>query len=293
MTKTAAEVEEEVVAQRGQLDRTVEALKDKMTLGQLFDEASHAMGGAGQQVLTKFLEQAKENPMPLAVMGLGLAWLMSSSSKAAAAGAYANSAATYQEASTGRAGGAASGVPHTSGVAGAAKVVGDTVTGIASAAGEMASSASHRVSGLAAGASHSISEAGASAGQTSQDIAHGIKAAAGATADKAAVYGQRAQQGALDLLQREPLVIGALGLFVGFALGAALPATEAEDRLLGPTHDRMFEAGKGIADDVVSHAGDAAEAVLGKLQSQLGDADVPTAIHDVVEAAKGSLRQEG
>ncbi len=293
MTKTAAEVEEEVVSQRGQLDRTVEALKDKMTPGQLFDEASHAMGGAGQQVLTKFLEQAKENPMPLAVMGLGLAWLMSSSTKTAAGGPYANSAATYPAASTGRPGGAASDMPHTSGVGGAAKVVGEAVSGMASAAGAMAASASHTVSELAVGAGHSISDAGASAGQTSQDIAHGVSAAAGAAADKAAVYGQRAQQGALDLLQREPLVIGALGLFVGFALGAALPATEAEDRLLGPTHDRMFEAGKGIADDVVSHAGEAADAVLGKLQSQIGDANVPAAIHDVMDAAKGSLRQEG
>ena len=83
MTKTAADVEREVEASRGNLDRTVDALREKMTPGQLFDEASRAMGGAGQQVLTKFVEQAKENPMPLAVMGLGLAWLMSTSSKSA------------------------------------------------------------------------------------------------------------------------------------------------------------------------------------------------------------------
>ena len=81
MNKTAEDVEREVEASRGNLDRTVEALKSKMTPGQLFDEATHAMGGAGQQVVSKFVDQAKENPMPLAVMGLGLAWLMTSSNK--------------------------------------------------------------------------------------------------------------------------------------------------------------------------------------------------------------------
>lgn len=84
MTKTAEDVEREVEASRGNLDRTVEALKGKMTPGQLFDEAAHAMGGAGQEMFSKFVDQAKENPMPLAVMGLGLAWLMSTSNKGGA-----------------------------------------------------------------------------------------------------------------------------------------------------------------------------------------------------------------
>ena len=70
MMKSAEEVEREVEASRGELDRTVEALKDKMTPGQIFDEATRAMGGAGQQVMSKFVDQARENPMPLAVMGL-------------------------------------------------------------------------------------------------------------------------------------------------------------------------------------------------------------------------------
>ena len=67
MTKTAADIEREVEASRSNLDRTVESLKDKMTPGQLFDETSRALGSTGQQVFAKFVEQAKENPMPLAV----------------------------------------------------------------------------------------------------------------------------------------------------------------------------------------------------------------------------------
>ena len=76
MTKTSAEIELEVEATRGNLDRTVEALKGKMSPGQLVDEVSTLMGSGGRQVLSRLGEQARENPMPLAVMGVGLAWLM-------------------------------------------------------------------------------------------------------------------------------------------------------------------------------------------------------------------------
>ena len=86
MNRSAAEVELEVEAQRGHLDRTVEALKDKLTPGEVFDEASRAMGDAGQQVLARLLEQARQNPMPVALVGVGLAWLMSSSGKSATGG---------------------------------------------------------------------------------------------------------------------------------------------------------------------------------------------------------------
>ena len=88
MTTSAMDAEREVEASRGRLDQTMEALRDKMTPGQLFDEAMHTMGGAGSQIASKFVEQAKENPLPLAVMGLGLAWLMSSNNRSAARSAW-------------------------------------------------------------------------------------------------------------------------------------------------------------------------------------------------------------
>ncbi|WP_334165458.1 DUF3618 domain-containing protein, partial [Phenylobacterium sp.] len=65
--KSAADVEREVEASREELERTVEALKDKMTPGELFNEASRAMGGAGNRMMMKVVDQAKENPVPVAL----------------------------------------------------------------------------------------------------------------------------------------------------------------------------------------------------------------------------------
>jgi hypothetical protein len=287
MTRTAAEVEEDVVAQRNQLDRTVEALKDKMTPGQLFDEATHAMGGAGQQVFAKLIDQAKENPMPLAVMGLGLAWLMSSSPKAPSSSAYGVSAATYQQADASdidRGGGVGDGV------ADAVHSIAGKASSLVSAAGQMASGAGHKASEMTGSAGHVLSDAAASVGQAGQSAASGLKTSVHGATERASSIGGQAQRQVTDFLQREPLIIGALGLFVGIALGAALPATTAEDELLGPMHDRMLDKGKDMATQALAQASDATKATLDAMTSELTAADIPGAVHNVAHAGAQAVK---
>jgi len=279
MTRTAAEVEEEVVAQRDQLDRTVEALRDKMTPGQLLDEATRAMGGAGQQVLTKFVEQAKENPMPLAVMGLGLAWLMSSTPKTSPTSGYGTSAAAaYQQARAPEAGG-----PPENGA-------GDTVHAIAEKASKLMAGAGQKASEIAGGASHALSDAAASTGHVTQSVAAGLQGAVHGASDRASAIGGEAQRRVTDLFEPEPLIIGALGLFVGVALGASLPATPVEDELLGPMHDRLLEKGKDIATQTLGQASGAGKAAVDALKTELAAADLPGAVHDVAHAAAQAVK---
>lgn len=259
MTKTAEDVEREVEASRGNLDRTVEALKSKMTPGQLIDEASHAMGGAGQQVLSKFMDQAKENPMPLAVMGLGLAWLMTTSNKGA------TRSMSYEERAF---------APDTH----------DRIGDKMHAVGDKASD-------LVSGARDKFSDATASASDMGR-----------AAADKAAQYGQQAKRSFAHLLESEPLLLGAAGLLVGAAIGAALPSTEAEDRTIGPMRDKLLDKGKDLAQTGMQQAGDVAQAAYSSVKSELqqsadvggSTADrVQSAIHTGAEAVREELRGPG
>ena len=87
MTKTSAELEREVEDARGRVDRTVEALKDKMQPKELFDEATKMMGQTSNKVLSTAVEQLRENPIPIALIGLGVAWLAISQTRRASAGA--------------------------------------------------------------------------------------------------------------------------------------------------------------------------------------------------------------
>jgi len=232
MTKTAADVEREVEASRSDLDRTVEALKDKMTPGQLFDEASRAMGSAGQQVMSKFVEQAKQNPMPLAVMGLGLAWLMSTSGKkeSSPGPGYAEPRSFAAEGSWEGGGGL----------------------------GAKLGAARDKAPGLVEGAKDRLSDAASGLGDT-----------ASSAAEKVSRYGQQAQQSFAELLEAEPLWIGAAGLFVGAAIGASLPHTQLEDHAIGPVRDKLLEKGKDIAQDGAQQAGDMAKAAYVTVKDEL------------------------
>jgi hypothetical protein len=260
MNKTAADVEREVEASRSDLDRTVEALKDKMTPGQLFDEASRAMGGAGQQVLSKFVEQAKENPMPLAVMGLGLAWLMSSNNSGRAPRS-----------------GFGPGMERRSFSYETGAYESDRSNGLADKAHTLADKAS----GMISGAKEKLASGAGAAGEGGRNAAHNVAAAAGTAAQKAGEVRQQAQQGFNRVLESEPLLIGALGLIVGAAIGAALPHTEVEDRTVGPMRDRILDKGKDLAQEGLQQAGGVAQAAFDTVKSELqqrgGDQPQPPA----------------
>jgi hypothetical protein len=281
MTKTAADVEREVEASRSDLDRTVEALKDKMTPGQLFDEASRAMGGAGQQVLSKFVEQAKENPMPLAVMGLGLAWLMSSSGKKGASGGGAyrsgygpgNYPESFDEPRSFASDGAGGGLA------------------------DKAHALSDKASDAVSGAKDRLSSVKGAAGESARRAAETVGSAAGAVMDKAGAYGHQAQQTFSQVLESEPLLIGAVGLLVGAAIGAALPSTEIEDRTVGPMRDKLLQKGKGAAQEGLQQAGEVAQAAYGSVKEELtkpsdGDVEPADRAREVVRNAVQAGREQ-
>jgi hypothetical protein len=68
---------------------------------------------------------------------------------------------------------------------------------------------------------------------------------------------QRGRRSIMDALDREPLVLGAIGVAVGAALGAMLPGTRFEDATFGETRDSLLRD----AEKAVDHAAEAARKV--------------------------------
>ena len=66
--------------------------------------------------------------------------------------------------------------------------------------------------------------------------------------------------GFFDTLHEQPLVLGALGLAAGAAIGAALPTTDKEDEWLGDSRDRLKERAKEAGWEQVEKARAAAGA---------------------------------
>ena len=75
--KSAAELEREAEAARARVANTAESLRSKMTPGQLIDEMTGMFsGGDSSAALNNLKAQVRDNPLPLTLVGAGLAWLM-------------------------------------------------------------------------------------------------------------------------------------------------------------------------------------------------------------------------
>jgi hypothetical protein len=97
---------------------------------------------------------------------------------------------------------------------------------------------------------------------------------AGTAAGKAGELGQQAQRAAGDLIEKEPLLIGGLGLVVGLAIGAALPVSEAEQKVIGPVRDHLVETASELAHDRLEDAGEVAKAAYTGVKAELqGDGE--------------------
>ncbi|RAI26968.1 hypothetical protein CH338_30395, partial [Rhodoplanes elegans] len=74
---TAREIETEAERQRAQLSDTLEALRDRMTPGEIVDQAMEfARGHGGGEFVQNLGRQVRASPLPVALVATGLAWLM-------------------------------------------------------------------------------------------------------------------------------------------------------------------------------------------------------------------------
>ncbi len=250
MTKSSADVEREVEDARGRIDQTVEALKDKMQPKELFDEATRVMSGASNKVLTTAVEQLKENPIPIALIGLGVAWLAISQTRRTprgVTGEMANGEGYY---------------PTYEGY--------DEDEGVRAKVRAKAQAAKAKLAQTAETAKQRLSDATHVAGEGVTDAKARASQALHAAQGKAGEYGRYAKQRFDNTLETEPLVIGALGLAVGAAIGAALPSTPVERRYFGPARSKAADAAKAQLEGVKEVASRAYGQVKDELHRQTG-----------------------
>jgi hypothetical protein len=176
---------------------------------------------------------------------------------------------------------------------------------LAERVGEAADDAWHGATGAARAAA-------SGAGQAGRQVAHGAGRAWHAASDTASGLGRGAYRLGEDagrrmssVVEEQPLLLGAFGLALGATLGAVMPATEAEDRLMGETRDRManrlsglageaYERAKETAGEQAQRAGEQLGAVARDGAQALGDVardlreTVERTAHDAAGAARGA-----
>jgi hypothetical protein len=236
--KSAAELERDAEATRARVVATADSIRDKMTPGQLFDEFTGLFrGGAGSDMVHNLKVQVRDNPLPLTVIGAGLAWLMLGSGTSAA--------------SAGTDGTTRRGPRLDHGAFGAG-----TASDAAGSVAEAAGAAAGTVSGMASEAAGAVSNMASSAADT-------LAGSAAATAEMAT----SATRSAHSLLQDQPLAAAAVGLAIGAAIGAMLPHTEVEDERLGAYRERLRDR----AEETLKEGLDAAKQVAAEAYQTASD----------------------
>lgn len=275
MTKTSAELEREVEEARGRIDQTVEALKDKMQPREVFDEATKMMGGASNKVLTTAVEQLRENPIPIALIGLGVAWLAISQTRRPGV----RGAAAYQ----------GSGYYPTYEGYDEDETLRAKVKAKADAAKAKLSASADKAKAKLADAQHQAADGVSQARSKVGEYAHLAQ-------DKAGEYGRAARRRFDDTLDSEPLVIAAVGVAVGAAIGAALPSTPVERRYIGPARSKVADRAKASLDEVKDVAQRAYGQVRDELHRQTGPAGEGLSLREkasaVAEAGARTVKDE-
>lgn len=296
--KSTLELERDAERVRESIADTAEHLRDKMSPGQLMDEVvTYFKDGDASQLVDNLKHQVRDNPLALAFIGGGLAWLMmgtgtgssrpsgNASLHRPASGprpttGVASSAGTRTIASTGQSG------PSTSSLSG------DDHKGIGQKAGDAASKATSAASDAMSKVGDTAERALHGASDRMHDATDSVAETAARLRESGGELAGRARSTFLDALEREPLVIGALGVAVGAAIGALLPSTRVEQDYMGAASasvrhqaDDMVKDGidkaKHVAEDVYSAARDEAD----KQDLLPGDRPLADKVGDVLKAA--------
>jgi hypothetical protein len=78
-------------------------------------------------------------------------------------------------------------------------------------------------------------------------------------------YGQRVEQRLQTGLQDNPLAFGAIALALGTAVGLAVPPTRKENEWMGEARDRLVERAESVASDTIEQVQDVAKKVTDEM----------------------------
>jgi hypothetical protein len=236
---------------REQFYEAKEMVRDA-TIGKAEEMVRHT-GEAIRDVRYTVMDTIKENPIPAALVGIGLGWLFMNRrsaqpqrpprytdqryyQQAYQPDAYANrsmySSAGHQQ-------------NDSSMLEQGQQAVGETLHRAQEAVGDVASKAQ----------------------QTVGNVVDQAQETAGYVVDQAQYQAQRVEDRFQQTLRDNPLAIGAVALALGTAVGFTLPRTSQENELLGDARDKLVDRAQAVAQDTMDKVRQVAGDVMDQAQT--------------------------
>jgi hypothetical protein len=196
-------------------------------------------------VIAVLNDAVRANPIAASLIGLGAVWLFAGGSRLAAVGGAV---------ATGSAGAAVgSGISTASravggGIASASQAVGGAMRDMSGTVIDRVQSAASAVRQTANSGYDAMAEGGSAAADVAQSEAAGISR----MASRGRQAFTSAQKNLTQTLERQPLVLGGIGLAIGAAIASGFALTRTESDLIGDTATKL----RGRAEDFASDAAD-------------------------------------
>ena len=342
----AEQLEHDNERTRAHIADTLDELRACMTPGHLLDQVADRLGRDDAAAFARNLkQQTVNNPLPIALIGAGLAWLMlgprvGDGSLAGASGQRLRNAASgvaenarnaadqarrassekggeWSERASSMGNDLGEGLSATT--ERARRAGADAAASMADAAQQSAAETADAVRDTAGSVMDSTRDAASraadslrsAADSTSDTMQRGYDAVADrarratdAISGSTRAAGQRTWQSGsafLDFCREQPLIVAGVGLALGAAIGALLPASDTEDRLMGETSDRVkegaqdfatehYETAKKVGERAVDAARDAATEEASRQAEEVKNTDVSK--HEEAEQG-GEAKVEG
>ena len=243
------EILAEVESVRSDMDSTLSAIERKLTPGQLVDQGLEYLRTSGaNEFVSNLGASVKQNPIPVALVGVCLAWLMTSSRSG-------NASTSSQASGMLRRATDATSAAWT-GARDQARSTGRTLSDAAQSARERFDQARQSVSGTAQSAYERLDQARQTVSGTVQGTMQSAREALSHGADVAQRQIDRARGGYDWMMREQPLALAAIGIAVGALLASAAPRTRVENEWLGEASDRLTERAKEAGREQLERAGD-------------------------------------
>jgi ElaB/YqjD/DUF883 family membrane-anchored ribosome-binding protein len=239
------EIESDIERTRARVAQELNAIGDKFSTEHMKTEAKravrHAAADASERVRRvgrSFGDSVRDNPVPVAMVGIGLGWLVVSALRRPR---------RYE--------------PYWDdryGYSDELDAYGHTALEAQRMAGDNGNGARRKIAERAEHAVERISEAKRETMQHARELGQHARELGQRAGRSVSWRARRAEHGIESLYEQNPLAVGAAAVGVGVIAGLLLPSSDVEDRMMGGVRDELLEQARSKAHEVEDIARSAA-----------------------------------
>jgi hypothetical protein len=256
----AMEIRAEIADTRADMSETIDAIQERLSPAHLAEGAKQRVRNATTQKVQQmantaedamdqvlgstFGETVRANPIPAAMIGIGAAWLLFKGRSGAGDRDNRGYSARYRTARS-------YGTPNP---------------------GEYGPGAddSERYGAVGTLGSGTLASAASRARSTVDDMTSRVQSATDSVRETTRRTTRGAQLKFEDVLQSNPLALGAAAVLIGAVVGMSVPQTDTENEWMGDARDAVVDRAKDMASTAADRVGDAADNIE-KLASRVKD----------------------